>query len=87
MADPLGRSRIPEILLRRGKSRTDLADHLEVTIGYISNVCTNKETLSVLNTKRTSEFLDCYMDDLTDWDQKLFKDPLKRTKGRGSELL
>ena len=80
MAPPLGRSRVNEFLKIRGRSQADLALHLEVTEGYVSRVCNDKENLSVLNWKRTAEFLDCWMDDLVDWDQKLFKNPLKRTR-------
>lgn len=73
MIPPLGRSRVNEFLKIRGKSQIDLALHLEVSAGYISKVCNNKEFLSVLNMKRTARFLGCNMDDLIKWDTSLFK--------------
>ena len=51
----------------------DLALHLDVSTGYMSKVCNNKEFLSVINMKRAARFLGVTMDDLIKWDQTLFK--------------
>jgi transcriptional regulator with XRE-family HTH domain len=69
MADPrMGKSRIPELLHKIGKSQVDLADHLDVTEGYISQVISGKSKLSVINMKKTALFLKCKMDDLNEWE-------------------
>jgi transcriptional regulator with XRE-family HTH domain len=73
MAAPLGRSRVTEFLELRGKSQVDLAIHLDVTEGYISQVCNDLANLSVINMKRTARFLFCPMDDLLYWDESQFK--------------
>ncbi len=74
MAPPLGRSRVDEFLKLRGKSQLDLALHLDVTDGYISNVANDRENLSVINMKRTARFLGITMDELIYWDESQFKE-------------
>lgn len=68
MADPIiGRSRLPELLAKSGKTQADLADHLEVTEAFISMVIRGKSKLSVTKMKKTANFLNCTMDDLYEW--------------------
>ncbi len=69
----LGRSRVNEFLKKRGYSQLDLALHLNVTEGYISQVCNSTANLSVFKMKKTARFLGCKMDDLIDWDEEIFK--------------
>jgi transcriptional regulator with XRE-family HTH domain len=76
LASPLGSSRIPFWLKRRGKNQTDLADHLEVSNGYISRVCNNLDELSVYNLRKTAKFLHVKMDQLIEWEGEL-NDPVK----------
>lgn len=61
------RSRLPEWFKRTGKKQVDLARRLKVSEAYISQVCNNKEKLSVENMKITADFFGCHMDDLAEW--------------------
>lgn len=58
------RSRLPEWFKRTGKKQVDLARRLNVSEAYISQVCRNKEQLSVINLKLAADFFGCHMDDL-----------------------
>lgn len=72
MADPkIRRSRIPELLTKKGKSQVDLANHLEVSESHISQVIHLKKNLSLPKLKKTANFLGCIIDELVEWeDQK-----------------
>ncbi|MFK7695907.1 helix-turn-helix transcriptional regulator [Paenibacillus sp. HJGM_3] len=61
------RSRLPEWFKKTGKKQVDLARHLKVSEAFISQVCNNKEKLTVVQMKMTADFFDCYMDDLAEW--------------------
>ena len=63
----MGRSRLPELLRREGKTQAQLADYLGVSEPYISHVISGKRALSVINRKRTAFFLNCTSDDLNEW--------------------
>lgn len=68
MAEPkIGKSHLPELLAKAGKTQAQLADYLNVTEGYISQVISNKSKLSVIKRKMTAEFLGCSSDDLNEW--------------------
>jgi transcriptional regulator with XRE-family HTH domain len=68
MADPrYGKSRLLEHLVRNGKSQSQLAEHLKVTDGFISQVIKGTSHLSVINMRLAAQYLDCYMDDLYTW--------------------
>ncbi|HZG83812.1 helix-turn-helix transcriptional regulator [Paenibacillus sp.] len=58
------RSRLPEILDQTGKTQAALADYLNVTESYISQVINGKRQLSVMKLKLAARFLNCSMDDL-----------------------
>ncbi|KIL36382.1 hypothetical protein SD71_07835 [Cohnella kolymensis] len=60
------RSRLPEWFKKTGKKQVDLARHLDVSQAHISQVCHNKEQLSVENLKLAADFFGCYMDDLVE---------------------
>lgn len=69
MADPrYGKSRLLEHLVRNGKSPSQLARHLKVTKGFISQVINGTSHLSVINMRRAAQYLNCYMDDLCTWE-------------------
>jgi transcriptional regulator with XRE-family HTH domain len=69
LADPrIGRSRLPELLAKTGKTQVDLADHLDVSESFISQVVKGKTKLSVAKMKKTADYLNCNMDDLYEWD-------------------
>ncbi|PYI57000.1 helix-turn-helix transcriptional regulator [Paenibacillus flagellatus] len=63
----MGKSRVPELLAKKGKTQVDLAEFLEVTEGFVSQVCSGKSKLSPLNMKKTAYFLGVRMDDLNEW--------------------
>lgn len=63
----MGKSRIPELLNKRGKKQADLADYLGVTEGYISQVISGKSKLSVINRKKVAMFFGVSSDDLNEW--------------------
>lgn len=67
MALRYGRSCLPELLVRAGKTQAQLADHLKVTEGYISQVISGKSKLSVIKRKMTADFCGCTSDDLNEW--------------------
>jgi transcriptional regulator with XRE-family HTH domain len=67
MALQYGRSHLPELLAKAGKTQVQLADHLEVTEGFISQVISGKSRLSVIKRKMTADFLGCTSDDLNEW--------------------
>jgi transcriptional regulator with XRE-family HTH domain len=63
----VGRSRLPELLKKVGKTQAGLADHLDVSESYISQVIKGTSKLSVIKMKMTADFLGCHMDDLNEW--------------------
>lgn len=63
----MGKSRIPELLVKYGKTQADLAAYLGVTEGFISQVCRGRSHLSVVNMKKAALFFNCTMDDLVEW--------------------
>lgn len=68
MAEPrIGTSHLPKLLAKAGKTQAQLADHLGVTEGFISQVISNKSKLSVIKRKMTADFLGCTSDDLNEW--------------------
>jgi transcriptional regulator with XRE-family HTH domain len=67
MALQVGRSHLPELLSKAGKTQAQLADRLDVTEGFISQVISNKSKLSVIKRKMTADFLGCTSDDLNEW--------------------
>lgn len=71
MTPPLGRSRLREWLKKRKKSQKDLADHLDVSKPYITQVCDNIAQLSVYNMRKTAKYLRISMDDLVHWEGEL----------------
>jgi transcriptional regulator with XRE-family HTH domain len=69
MADPrYGKSRLLEHLARKGKKQSQLAEHLKVTDGFISQVIAGSSRLSVIHMRITAQYLDCFMDDLYTWE-------------------
>lgn len=67
MALRYGRSHLPELLAKAGKTQAQLADHLRVTEGYISQVISGKSRLSVIKRKITADFFGVTSDDLDEW--------------------
>lgn len=67
MALRIGRSRLPELLHKSGKTQSDLAAYLNVSEPYISQVIKGTSKLSAIKMKMTAEFLHCHMDDLYEW--------------------
>lgn len=63
----IGRSRLPELLVKAGKRQSQLADYLNVSESYVSQVISGKTRFSIINMKRTADFLGCHMDDLNEW--------------------
>jgi transcriptional regulator with XRE-family HTH domain len=70
MADPrYGRSRLLEHLVRKGKKQSQLAEHIKVTDGFISQVIKGTSYMSVIHMRMTAQYLDCSMDDLYTWEE------------------
>lgn len=67
MAPRIGRSRLPELLENSGKTQYNLAEHLDVSESYISQVINGKKKLSVIKMKLAADFFGCHMDDLAEW--------------------
>ncbi|NQX67945.1 helix-turn-helix transcriptional regulator [Paenibacillus alba] len=68
MAEPrIGKSHLPELLAKASMTQAQLADHLNVTEGYISQVISGKSRLSVIKRKMAADFLGCTSDDLNEW--------------------
>lgn len=68
MALRLGRSRLPELLAKVGKSQRDLANYLDVSDSYISQIISGVSEFSVVNRKKAANFLQCdSSDDLNEW--------------------
>lgn len=63
----MGKSNIPELLHKHGRTQAALADYLEVTEGYISQVISGRSKLTVINAKKVAIFLNCCIDDLNEW--------------------
>jgi transcriptional regulator with XRE-family HTH domain len=63
----MGKSNIPELLHKRGKTQADLADYLDVTYGFVSQVVNGKSKISVINLKKIAIYLNVQMDDLFEW--------------------
>jgi len=64
----IGRCRLPELLSQTNRTQADLAKHLGVTESFISQVIKGKVKLSVIKMKITADYLNCYMDDLYEWE-------------------
>lgn len=66
---PVRRSRIPELLRRKGekKKQVDLAKHLDVTPGYVTQIIKLQTIPSVAMLHKIAQYLDCSIDDLYDW--------------------
>jgi transcriptional regulator with XRE-family HTH domain len=67
MALRIGRSYLPELLAKAGKTQGQLADYLKVTDGFVSQVISGKSKFSVIKRKLTADFLGCTSDDLNEW--------------------
>ncbi|WP_442951558.1 helix-turn-helix transcriptional regulator [Paenibacillus sp. GYB004] len=63
----MGRSKVPELLIKRGKTQVELAEFLGVSEGFVSQVCRGKSNLSPLTMKKAAYYLGVRMDDLNDW--------------------
>lgn len=67
MALQFGRSRLPELLHRKGMYPVDLASLTGVSESLISQVINGKSKFSVLTAKRVADILGCKVDDLWEW--------------------
>jgi transcriptional regulator with XRE-family HTH domain len=64
---PVRRSRIPELLRRKKLKQVDLAKHLGVTEGYVSQLINLLTVPNVDTLRKIAQYLDCVMDDLYEW--------------------
>lgn len=69
MAVSVGRSRLPELLARRGISQAEFSRRLGVTESFISQVIKGKKQFSYEMAKNASMILWCAMDDLHVWEE------------------
>jgi transcriptional regulator with XRE-family HTH domain len=67
MALQFGRSRLPELLHRKGMYPVDLAAALGVTESLISQVIKGKARFSIITAKNAAFILGCKIDDLWEW--------------------
>jgi transcriptional regulator with XRE-family HTH domain len=68
MADPqIGRSRIPELLKKKGKEQKDLAIYLDVSEPYLSEVINGRKKFSVFKMKKCADYFGVHMDELNEW--------------------
>jgi transcriptional regulator with XRE-family HTH domain len=58
---------LPELLLRSGKTQANLADYLEVSESFISQVIAGRAKFSVIKTKLAADFLGCMMEEVNEW--------------------
>lgn len=64
----LGRSRIPEHLLRVDMSQSEYAYEINVSDGFVSKVISGKKKLSLIKAKMSAKLFKCSIDDLYYWE-------------------
>jgi transcriptional regulator with XRE-family HTH domain len=68
MALRFGRSRLPELLAAKGMSQAEFARRLKTSEAYVSRIISGKQRFGLLKAKRAARILDCYIDDLYEWE-------------------
>lgn len=69
MALHLGRSRLSYLFKSTKKTQTQLADHLGVSQGFISQVANGKAQFSIEMAGRAAEFFKCRIEELYEWER------------------
>ncbi|GIO42452.1 helix-turn-helix transcriptional regulator [Paenibacillus apis] len=62
-----GRSRLPELLVKKGLTARDLSIIVDCTESHISRVINGKGLLSYDLAAKVSQVLNCTMEDLHEW--------------------
>lgn len=73
MALLMGRSRLPELLKQTKMNQAEFARRINVSEPFVTRIINGEKKLSLLKAKEASMVLDCYIDDLYEWEVTPFK--------------
>lgn len=69
MAEPhIGRSRLPELFILKGINQAEFSRRLGVSESFVSKIISGKKKLSLARAKKSSDILNCSIEDLHEWD-------------------
>lgn len=64
----VGRSRLPELLKRKGMTQAEFARRMNKTESYVSQIVNGKSKFSVTSLKKAAIILGVSMDELYEWE-------------------
>ncbi|MDP5275245.1 helix-turn-helix domain-containing protein [Chengkuizengella axinellae] len=63
-----GRCRLPELLKQNKMNQREFGKRINVSDSFVSKIISGEKTFSLNKAKEASMVLNCYIDDLYDWD-------------------